>query len=222
MRRPRPAGQARTGYLPRLAIDGSFTATVRHFDGVERWTFSLLPQLVQTVYGGGAVRAAARQAELGYGIALCDRGVFAPRRALCRRLRLLEPLGRGTLCRLDAAVCRDHPFAQGGRRPPLFGGLYRQGRRADDRRTVERGRIFARERRAELRGCAPTTSTSFAESTPRSAYSSRRASATRCRCPDGSWRPRRWSGVPTMPPHGCARSRPRRESGPSARRSIRS
>ena len=66
------AGQARTGYLPRLAMDGSFTATVRHFDGVERWTFSLLPQLVQTVYGGGAVRAAARQAELGYGIALCD------------------------------------------------------------------------------------------------------------------------------------------------------
>ena len=53
-------------------MDGSFTATVRHFDGVERWTFSLLPQLVQTVYGGGAVRAAARQAELGYGIALCD------------------------------------------------------------------------------------------------------------------------------------------------------
>ena len=83
------------------------------------------------------------------------RGVFAPRRALCRRLRLLEPLGRGTLCRLDAAVCRDHPFAQGGRRPPLFGGLYRQGRRADDRRTVERGRILARERRAELRGRAP-------------------------------------------------------------------
>ena len=66
------AGQARTGYLPRLAMDGSFTATVRHFDGVERWTFSLLPQLVQPVYGGGAVRAAARQAELGYGSALCD------------------------------------------------------------------------------------------------------------------------------------------------------
>ncbi len=66
------AGQARTGYLPRLAMEGSFTATVRHFDGVERWTFSLQPQLVQTVYGGGAVRAAARQAELGYDIALCD------------------------------------------------------------------------------------------------------------------------------------------------------
>ena len=57
-------GQARTGYLPRLSMDGSFTATLRHFDGIEHWTFSLLPQLVQTVYGGGAVRAAAEQAEL--------------------------------------------------------------------------------------------------------------------------------------------------------------
>ena len=65
-------GQARTGYLPRLSMDGSFTATLRHFDGIEHWTFSLLPQLVQTVYGGGAVRAAAEQAELGYDIALCD------------------------------------------------------------------------------------------------------------------------------------------------------
>lgn len=51
-------GQARTGYLPRLSLDGSFTATVHHYDGVERWNFSVLPQLVQTVYGGGAVRAA--------------------------------------------------------------------------------------------------------------------------------------------------------------------
>lgn len=66
------AGLARTGYLPRLSMDGSFTATVRHFEGVEHWTFSLLPQLVQTVYGGGAVRAAVRQARLGYDIALCD------------------------------------------------------------------------------------------------------------------------------------------------------
>ena len=47
-------GQARTGYLPRLSLDGSFTATVHHYDGVERWNFSVLPQLVQTVYGGGA------------------------------------------------------------------------------------------------------------------------------------------------------------------------
>ena len=65
-------GQARTGYLPRLSLDGSFTATVHHYDGLERWNFSVLPQLVQTVYGGGAVRAAYKQAELGYDIALCD------------------------------------------------------------------------------------------------------------------------------------------------------
>lgn len=66
-------GQARTGYLPRLSLDGSFTATVHHYEGIERWNFSVLPQLVQTVYGGGAVRAAYKQAELGYDIALCDR-----------------------------------------------------------------------------------------------------------------------------------------------------
>lgn len=65
-------GQAYTGYLPRLSLDGSFTATVRRYDGVERWNFNVLPQLVQTVYGGGAVRAAYEQAELGYGIALCE------------------------------------------------------------------------------------------------------------------------------------------------------
>ena len=65
-------GQARTGSLPRLSLDGSFTATVHHYDGLERWNFSVLPQLVQTVYGGGAVRAAYKQAELGNDIALCD------------------------------------------------------------------------------------------------------------------------------------------------------
>jgi len=42
-------GQARTGYLPRLSLDGNFTATVHHYDGVERWNFSVLPQLVQVV-----------------------------------------------------------------------------------------------------------------------------------------------------------------------------
>lgn len=65
-------GQARTGYLPRLAMDGTFTKTFHHYDDIEPWTFSVLPQVVQTVYGGGAVRAAAEQAELGYGIALCE------------------------------------------------------------------------------------------------------------------------------------------------------
>lgn len=66
------AAQARTGRLPRLALEGSFSASVRHYAHTEHWTFSLLPQVVQTLYAGGAVRAAVRQTELGYDIALCD------------------------------------------------------------------------------------------------------------------------------------------------------
>lgn len=65
-------GQARTGRLPRLSLDGSFTKTFHRYEGIEPWTFAVLPQLVQTLYGGGTVRAAVRQAELGYDIALCE------------------------------------------------------------------------------------------------------------------------------------------------------
>ncbi|MDE6375448.1 MAG: TolC family protein, partial [Alistipes sp.] len=65
-------GQARTGFLPRLAMEGSFTATAHHYDGVKQWTFGVLPQLVQVVYGGGSVRAGFDHAEAGYGIALCE------------------------------------------------------------------------------------------------------------------------------------------------------
>lgn len=66
------AGQARTGYLPQLSLDGSFTVAFRREDGQKSWTFGVLPQIVQTLYGGGAVRAAHRRAELGYDIALCE------------------------------------------------------------------------------------------------------------------------------------------------------
>lgn len=65
-------GRARTGFLPQLSLDGSFTATVHHYEGLEQWTFGVLPQFVQLVYGGGAVRAGYRRAALGYDIALCD------------------------------------------------------------------------------------------------------------------------------------------------------
>ncbi|WP_304582370.1 TolC family protein [uncultured Alistipes sp.] len=65
-------GQARTGFLPQLSLDGSFSATVRRSNDAERWTFSVLPQLVQVVYGGGSVRAAVDRARAGYDIALCD------------------------------------------------------------------------------------------------------------------------------------------------------
>lgn len=64
--------KARTGFLPRLSVAGSFSETLRHRAGVRRWNFILEPQAVQTLYGGGAVRAAFRQAALGCDIALCD------------------------------------------------------------------------------------------------------------------------------------------------------
>lgn len=65
-------GEARTGRLPRLSLEGSFTKTFHRYEGIEPWTFSVLPQLVQTLYGGGSVRAAVLHSELGYDIALCE------------------------------------------------------------------------------------------------------------------------------------------------------
>ncbi len=65
-------GQAWTGYLPRLSASGDFSYVFRHREGVKPWSFAVLPELVQVVYGGGAVRSAYRQAELGYEAALCD------------------------------------------------------------------------------------------------------------------------------------------------------
>ena len=65
-------GRARTGYLPRLSLGGDFSYAFRCREGVEAWSFSVQPQLLQTLYGGGSVRAAARQASLGYDIALCE------------------------------------------------------------------------------------------------------------------------------------------------------
>ena len=66
------SGLARTGYLPRLSLDGNFTRTFRRYEDVEPWTFGVLPQLVQTLYGGGGVRAEAERTALGYDIALCE------------------------------------------------------------------------------------------------------------------------------------------------------
>lgn len=66
------AAAARTGYLPQLSLAGNFSWAFRCREGAEQWTFGVLPQLVQTLYGGGAVRAAARQTALGSDIALCE------------------------------------------------------------------------------------------------------------------------------------------------------
>ena len=65
-------GLAWTGYLPRLSANGDFTYALRHRDGIKSWSFAVLPELVQVIYGGGAVQAAYRQSALGYDAALCD------------------------------------------------------------------------------------------------------------------------------------------------------
>lgn len=66
------AAQARTGYLPRLSLDGDFSLAARRHDDRRRWDFSLLPQLVQTLYAGGGVRAGVRHADLEHDIARCE------------------------------------------------------------------------------------------------------------------------------------------------------
>lgn len=159
-------GQARTGYLPRLSLDGSFTATVHHYDGVERWNFSVLPQLVQTVYGRRGRTCGLQTGRAGLRHRPLRRGVHAARRALCGRVYLLEPLRHGVVCRIHAPVCQHNPLAQGGRRPPFRRGLHCQGRCADDRRPSERSAVRAGECRAELYPLRCTISTSCAARIP--------------------------------------------------------
>ncbi|MBO5235443.1 MAG: TolC family protein [Alistipes sp.] len=65
-------GRAKTGFLPSLAANGSFSVQFRHIEGVRRWDFALQPQIIQTLYAGGAVRAAWKGAKLDYDIALCN------------------------------------------------------------------------------------------------------------------------------------------------------
>jgi outer membrane protein TolC len=65
-------GRAKTGFLPSLAVNGSFTVPFRHIEGVRHWDFSLQPQIIQTLYAGGAVRAAWQGAKIDYDIALCN------------------------------------------------------------------------------------------------------------------------------------------------------
>lgn len=48
------ADAARKGMLPRLDMVGDFSVSARHYSGRENWNFSLQPQIVQEIYGGGA------------------------------------------------------------------------------------------------------------------------------------------------------------------------
>ena len=59
--------QERTSFLPELSASGSVkTALRRSATGDKFWGFAMQPSISQTIYGGGAVRAAFNQAMTGY------------------------------------------------------------------------------------------------------------------------------------------------------------
>lgn len=59
---------ARTDFLPRLSLAGDFSYALREKSGVKPWSFSLQPEIIATLYNGGAVRAAYKEASLNYSI----------------------------------------------------------------------------------------------------------------------------------------------------------
>ncbi len=63
---------ARVAYLPELSAAGSYSYRLRHFENQRDWSFALEPRIVQTLYGGGVIRADVARAELSSEIALCD------------------------------------------------------------------------------------------------------------------------------------------------------
>jgi len=69
--------QARTAFLPTLSAAGDFSLALRHRTGIKPWGFALQPQIVETLYGGGSVRASWRKASLDHAAALCDEAFTA-------------------------------------------------------------------------------------------------------------------------------------------------
>ncbi len=65
-------GLARVAMLPELLATGSYIYKLRQFEGQKDWSLALEPRLVQTLYGGGVVRADVAKAEISSEIALCD------------------------------------------------------------------------------------------------------------------------------------------------------
>lgn len=62
----------RTEFLPSLLADGRFTTSFRRSGDADLWGFSLTPRIEQTLYAGGGVRAAYRQALVKYNASLDD------------------------------------------------------------------------------------------------------------------------------------------------------
>ena len=56
----------KTGFLPSIAADGELSYTFKNEDDNTLWNFAINPQISQTIYAGGAVRAAWNQARTSY------------------------------------------------------------------------------------------------------------------------------------------------------------
>ena len=56
----------RTNFLPSISADGEFSKTFRRDEDNKLWGFSINPQISQTIYDGGAIRAAWKQAHSSY------------------------------------------------------------------------------------------------------------------------------------------------------------
>lgn len=61
-----------TNFLPSLTLSGEFTQQLRTLEGQEQWSFALQPQLSQTLYSGGSVRAESQKAALAVEVAEMD------------------------------------------------------------------------------------------------------------------------------------------------------
>ena len=64
------SNQQRTNFLPALSASGEFTTAFRRNDGADLWGFSIVPRIEQTLYAGGGVRSAYRQALINYDASL--------------------------------------------------------------------------------------------------------------------------------------------------------
>lgn len=61
-----------TSSLPSLTLSGDFTNQMRKSDSQESWSFYLQPQISQTIYSGGSVRAEIAKARMGVDVAELD------------------------------------------------------------------------------------------------------------------------------------------------------
>ncbi len=52
----------KSAFLPSLSASGDFSLNLRHREGIKPWGFSLTPELLSTLYAGGATRASYQKA----------------------------------------------------------------------------------------------------------------------------------------------------------------